>query len=201
MTAVHFSARMRWHSDDIRPADVLEDTFLALERAWRDAAQADEIRWFAREHMLRLKPIMGGSTATATANDLLKLVLNATTIANLAQNASSAPITTIDFALYTATPGFGGDMTTNEIAYTSYARASVARSAGALVVSGNAASPASNISFPVGTGGSATARFVACGYPGGGATKILFFGVASPNVLCGSGVTPILTTATTMTLT
>jgi hypothetical protein len=65
-------------------------------------------------------------------NDFLKLVLNATAIANIADNAASSPATNLYFSAHTASPGAGGDQTTNEVAYTSYARVAVARTTSAL---------------------------------------------------------------------
>ena len=47
-------------------------------------------------------------TATTTANNILKLYLNATAIANIADNAASSPNTNLYVALHTADPGAGG---------------------------------------------------------------------------------------------
>lgn len=55
-------------------------------------------------------------------NDWLLLIFNATAIANIADNAASAPLTNLYVSLHTADPGEAGDQTTNEAAYTSYAR-------------------------------------------------------------------------------
>ena len=63
-------------------------------------------------------------------NDLLKLIFNATAIANLADNAATSPLTNLSVALHTADPGEGGTQATNETAYTGYARVSVARTSG-----------------------------------------------------------------------
>ena len=133
-------------------------------------------------------------------NDLLKLIFNATSIANVAINATAAPITDIDVALHTATPDETGTMSTNEIAYTSYARVSVARTGAGWVVTNNSVSPAANIDFPAGTGGSGTATHFSVGKTGGGATTIFWYGTVTPNIVCGSGIIPRLTTATTITI-
>src|ERR1700675_3571021 len=88
--------------------------------------------------------------------DWLKLIFNATAIANLADNASGAPLTNLSVALHTADPGNGGNQTTNEATYTSYARVSVARTAGGWSITGTnpaSASPVATISFPACTGG------------------------------------------------
>lgn len=132
-------------------------------------------------------------------NDILKLVFNATAIANIADNAASSPLTDLFVALHTADPGEAGDQTTSEIAYTSYARVSVARTSGGWTVTGNSVSPVANISFPAGTGGSGTATHASVGTLTSGAGKILYKGTVTPNIVCGNGITPVLTTASTVT--
>lgn len=132
-------------------------------------------------------------------NDILKLVFNATAIANIADNAAASPLTNLFVALHTADPGEAGDQTTSEIAYTSYARVSVARTSGGWTVTGNSVSPVANISFPAGTGGSGTATHASVGTLTSGAGKILYKGTVTPNIVCGNGITPVLTTASTVT--
>lgn len=132
-------------------------------------------------------------------NDLLKLIFNATAIANLADNAAGSPLTNLQVSLHTADPGEAGDQTTSEIAYTSYARVAVARTTGGWTVTNNSVSPAANIDFPAGTGGSGTATHFAVGTASSGAGKLLYSGTVTPNIVTGNGVTPRLTTATTIT--
>jgi len=133
-------------------------------------------------------------------NDLLKLIFNATAIANVADNAATAPLTNLQYSLHTADPGEAGDQTTSEATYTSYARVAVARTSGGHTVTNNSVSPAVNIDFPAGTGGSGTATHFAVGSAASGTGKILFSGTVTPNIVTGSGVTPRLTTASTITL-
>lgn len=132
-------------------------------------------------------------------NDWLKMVFNATAIANIADNAASSPLTNLQVSLHTADPGEAGDQTTNEIAYTSYARVAVARTSGGWTVTANSVSPAANIDFPAGTGGSGTATYFGVGTASSGAGKLLYSGTVTPNIVCGNGVTPRLTTATAVT--
>lgn len=132
-------------------------------------------------------------------NDLLLLTFNATAIANIADNASASPLTNLYVSLHTADPGEAGDQTTNEATYTSYARVAVARTSGGWTVSGNSVSPVSNINFPAGTGGSGTVTHFAVGTAASGTGKILYSGTVTPNIVTGSGVTPVLTTATAIT--
>lgn len=132
-------------------------------------------------------------------NDLLKLIFNATAIANIADNAATSPLTNLYVSLHTADPGETGTEATNEIAYTSYARVAVARTSGGWTVTANSVSPAADIVFPAGTGGSGTATHAAVGVAASGATKILYKGAISPTIVCGNGITPRITTASTFT--
>lgn len=132
-------------------------------------------------------------------NDLLKLIFNATAIANIADNAASSPLTNLYVSLHTADPGEAGDQTTSEATYTSYARVAVARTTGGWTVSANSVSPVANISFPAGTGGSGTVTYFAVGTASSGTGKILYSGTVTPNIVTGNGITPVLTTSTAIT--
>jgi len=138
--------------------------------------------------------------ALTTENSILNLIFRATAWANYADNAAGTPETNILVALQTDDPTDTGTMSTNEVAYTSYARASVARSTGWTVASDGSTSPAAQIDFPTGTGGSGTADWFSTGKSGAGAQPILFSGTVAPAIICGTGVTPHLTVATTITL-
>jgi hypothetical protein len=144
---------------------------------------------------------MAISGATETA--ILALVFTAVAWANYADNAAASPQTNIAIALHTADPATGGNQATSEVAYTGYARASVARSASGWSISGigpASCSPVSNITFPAGTGGTGTVTNFSTGKTGGGTTPILWSGTVTPPISCGSGVTPVLTSATVITL-
>lgn len=132
-------------------------------------------------------------------NDLLKLIFNATAIGNIADNAASGPLTNLYVSLHTADPGEAGDQTTNEAAYTSYARVAVARTSGGWTVSANSVSPVANIDFPEATGGSETITHWAVGTASSGAGKLLYSGTVSPNIAVSTGVIPRLSTATAVT--
>jgi hypothetical protein len=135
----------------------------------------------------------------AYANSFLLLIFNATLFANVAQNATSSPITNIFAALHTADPGTSGDQTTNEIAYTSYARVAVVRTSSGWTVTANSVSPVASITFPAGTGGSGTASYFSLGSLTSGAGVRFYSGTVTPNIICGSGITPSLSTASTVT--
>lgn len=132
-------------------------------------------------------------------NDLLKLIFNGTAIANLADNAASSPLTSFSVALHTSDPGEAGTQSANEATYTSYARVSVARTSGGWTVTGSSVSPAADIVFPTCTGLTNTATHFSVGPTGGGATKILYSGTLTPNISISAGVTPKITTASTIT--
>lgn len=134
-------------------------------------------------------------------NDLLKLIFNATAIANIADNAASSPLTNLYVGLHTADPGEAGDQTTSEISYTGYARVAVARTSGGWTVSANSVSPVANIDFgamTAGTGGTVT--HAAIGTASSGAGKIIGSGTVTPNFAVANGSIPRLTTASTFTL-
>lgn len=141
---------------------------------------------------------MSFSDAAETA--IMALIFNATAWANMADNAGSTPQTNIAVALHTADPGESGTQSTSESAYTSYARVNVPRSNSGWTVTGNSVSPVSNIDFPAGTGGSGTITHFSAGKTGGGTSAIHMSGTVTPNVVSGNGVTPRLTTATTLTI-
>lgn len=132
-------------------------------------------------------------------NDLLKLIFNGTAIANLADNASSSPLTNLYVSLHTATPNIGGNQTTNEAAYTSYARVTIARTTGGWTVTGSSVSPVATISFPAATGGSETETFFAVGTALSGTGKVLYYGPLSPTIAVANGVTPQISTSSTIT--
>lgn len=134
------------------------------------------------------------------SNDLLKLIFNATAIANVADNAATSPLTNLFVSLHTADPTASGNQTSSEVTYTGYARVAVARTTGGWTASSaQSTSPVAAINFPTGTGGSGTATFWAIGTASSGTGKILYSGAISPSIVCGSGVTPQLTTASTVT--
>lgn len=142
------------------------------------------------------------SKSNSNENGMLLLYFNNTNFANIGDATGLRGSTTAGsfyVSLHTADPGEAGDQTTNEIGYTSYARVAVARSGAGWVVTGNSVSPAANITFPAGTGGSGTATHFGVGTALSGAGVLLYSGTITPSIVCGSGVTPVLSTATTIT--
>lgn len=132
-------------------------------------------------------------------NDLVKLIFNATAIANIADNAATSPLTNLYVGLHTADPGEAGTQATSEATYTSYARVAVARTSGGWTVTANSVSPAATISFPACTGGTNTITFFSIGVASSGATKLLYSGAVTPSMSVTTGVTPQLATSSTVT--
>lgn len=138
----------------------------------------------------------------AMENGMLLLFFNNTDFANIGDAGglqNSAAAGSFYFSLHTSDPGEAGDQTTNEIAYTNYARVAVARSGAGFTVTGNSVSPAAAVTFPAGAGGSGTATHFGLGTAAAGAGVLLYRGTVTPNIVCGNGVTPQLTTASAIT--
>ncbi len=134
-------------------------------------------------------------------NDILKLIFQAIAIANLADNAASSPLTSLYLSLHTADPGEAGSQTTNEIAYTGYARVAVLRSASGWTVTANSVSPLANIDFGKMTAGAGgTVTHAAVGTASSGTGKLLVSGTVTPNIVAANGVTPRIETTSTITI-
>lgn len=137
-------------------------------------------------------------------NALLKLIFNATAIANIADNASASPLTNLYWSLHTADPGDGGNQSTSETAYGSYARQAVARTTGGMTAAtAGSTSPVANIVFPAATSPAlptvSSITYAGIGVASAGATNLLYSGPVTPNINVSTGVQPILTTASTIT--
>jgi len=126
-------------------------------------------------------------------NDLLLLIFNNTAAALIGDASGLQPSATagsLYVSLHTADPGEAGTQTTNECAYTSYARVAVARSGAGWTVSGNAVTNAALVQFPQCTGGSETATCFAIGTASSGTGKVLYRGALSASLAISSGIQP-----------
>jgi hypothetical protein len=125
---------------------------------------------------------------------ILEHILNNADIANIGDAAGllgSAADGSLYLSLHTSSAGDAGDQTTNEIAYTSYARVAVARTGAVWTVTGPSAVLASPpAEFPAGSGGSGTATHFGLGTASSGAGVLLYHGAITPSIVCGDGVTP-----------
>lgn len=137
--------------------------------------------------------------------ELLECVFNGAAITNI---CSTGGTTSLWVSLHTADPGEAGS-TANEGGYAQYARTQTDRSTASngWSATSNATtdpasvSPVGDISFPQETATS-TGTFTHAGvWPSSNATStaMLYSGTISPNINFGQNVTPILTTAGTIT--
>lgn len=145
------------------------------------------------------------------SGSLLKLVFQGNTIATIADNSagiSTAASTALWCALHTAQPSSDAQ-TGNEAAYGGYARTSIARTTAGTAFSFTAASsagvtsklnPSAVIAFPAATSGSETETFFSIGKSSVGTGQIYWSGSLSPTIAVSAGVTPRLTTGSTIVL-
>lgn len=135
-------------------------------------------------------------------NELLAHIFTNAAITNIGDAGGLLPSATagsLYYALHTADPGEGGDQTTNECTYTGYARQGKARNGTNFSISGNTVNPGAEVEFAVATAGSETATHFSIGVAASGASKILYSGIVTPNIVITTGVIPRLTTATAIT--
>lgn len=124
---------------------------------------------------------------------LLALVFNNDNAANIGDATGlrgSSTAGSLYVSLHTGDPGEAGSQTTNECAYTSYARVAVARSGAGWTVSGNAVTNAALVQFPQCTGSSETATYFGIGTASSGAGVLLYKGALSASLAISSGIQP-----------
>jgi hypothetical protein len=139
------------------------------------------------------------SKSNALENSILKLLFNATAIADVAENDTTSPLANVRVSLHTSDPGEGGSQSTNETTYGAYVRVSVARTTTGWVVTNNSVSPGATISFAQATSGTATITHFGVGTATSGAGVLWYKGTVTPNISVSAGVTPQLTTASAIT--
>ena len=126
-------------------------------------------------------------------NDLLQLIFNNVDIADIGDASglqNSATAGSLYVALHTADPGEGGNATTSESAYGSYARQAVARSGAGWTVTNNQAQNAALIQFPECSSGSETITHVSITTASSGSSKILYSGALNASRSVSSGIQP-----------
>jgi len=137
------------------------------------------------------------------ASAILKLLLNGTTITNIAENATTTPSTGFWIAAHETDPGSTGTQDIGETAYTGYGRVYIDRTSTAWSVSATAgnASPTAAITFGTATTTSTgTLTYASIGLSSSGATDIVAYGAISPTINYGQNVIPQLTTGSSFTL-
>lgn len=130
------------------------------------------------------------SKSNVFENDFLRLIFNATAIANIADNAGSGPLANLYVSLHTGNVGEAGNQETSEATYTGYARVAVARSGAGWTVTNNEAVNAAAIVFPECTGGSNTITHFAVGTAASGAGKVLYYGTLDASLAVSNGIEP-----------
>lgn len=128
--------------------------------------------------------------STTFSNDFVALLFRAAAIANIADNASVAPITDLHISLHTADPGIGGSQLTNETSYTNYARVAVVRTAGGWDVAAGVADNAAQIQFPQCGVTGATITHVGIGTSPSGAGKMLYTGALNSSLAVANLIQP-----------
>lgn len=135
-------------------------------------------------------------------NDLMLLLFNNTNIANIGDATGlrgSSTAGSLYISLHTSDPGEAGNQSTNECAYTGYARKAVARSGSGFTVTGNSVSPVADITFDEATAGSETVTHFGIGTDLAGSGKLLYSGTFTPNQAVTTGVAPKLKSTSTIT--
>jgi len=122
------------------------------------------------------------SASNTTENDLALYIFDSTAPA-WAGNS--------DFyvRLHSSDPGEAGTAITNEIAYTGYDGVAVSRTTG-FSISGNTASNAALVQFPLCSGGSATAAYFSVCTTQNGAGQIIVSGALSSSLSISNGIQP-----------
>lgn len=139
------------------------------------------------------------SKAAQYEDDVLAVLFTATALATVFQNHVTSPIVSIFVAL---TVGDGADsdsQTTNEATYGGYVRVAVVRTTGGWTVAAGSCSPDANIDFVEATSGVETVDFCTFGRLTSGVGQVFYQGTVTPNISVVTGVTPRLTTASTIT--
>ena len=137
-------------------------------------------------------------------NAILNLIFNGnvqnyTGWGSLVANAPSSAAN-LYVSLHTAALTASATQNTNEAAYVGYQRVAVARSSSGWVINGSSVSPASpGILFPAATGGNEIEVAFAIGTEPTGAGMILYYGTINPTIAVSLGITPELTSASTIT--
>lgn len=139
------------------------------------------------------------SFGNSAENDFMKLLFNATTWNDIAENDTSSPTANISVALHTGDPGEAGSQLTSEAAYTGYARLNIARTSGGWTVTANSVSPAANIDFgecTAAAGGPITHWSVGTSV----SNYLIGSGTVTPNITMAVGVIPRIKTTSTITI-
>ena len=133
------------------------------------------------------------SASDAFESDILKMVFNNTSIANIGDVTGvvgSTGVGSLFIGLHTADPLDAGNQSTNEATYTGYARVAVARTGAAWSVTGTSPTQVANlaaVTFAPCTAGSNTITHFSVGYQTSGANKIVVSGALTNSLAVSNG--------------
>lgn len=130
------------------------------------------------------------NAAEAALLDLLFQNIDWANVGDAAGLQNSAAAGSFYVSLHTADPGEAGSQTTSEIAYGSYARVAVARSAGGWSRSVSTVSNTALVQFPQCSSGSGTATHFGIGTDPSGAGNLLLKGPLSSSLAISTGIQP-----------
>lgn len=133
------------------------------------------------------------SVSATFGDDLLNLIFNNVAAANVGDASGLQPSATtgdLYIALHTADPTSSGNQSSNEAAYTGYARVVVARTSSGWTVSGLSVTNTGSVTFGACTAGSETETHFSIGTASTGTGEILLYGALTSSVAVSSGITP-----------
>ncbi|MCX7041112.1 MAG: hypothetical protein NT117_00165 [Gammaproteobacteria bacterium] len=133
------------------------------------------------------------SATNALETLILQLLFENANAANIGDATGLRGSTTpgsFHIALHTSDPGEAGSQTTNEIAYTGYARVAVARSTAGWTVTGDTVANDAAVTFGACTAGSGTATHFSIGSDASGAGNLFLSGALTASLAISAGITP-----------
>lgn len=133
------------------------------------------------------------SLTNAAEQSLLDLLFLNTDWANIGDAGglqNSAAAGNFYISLHSVDPGEAGSQTTSEVAYTSYARVAVARTAGGWTRTGSSMANTALVQFPQCTGSTATATHFGVGTDSSGAGNLIMKGALTSSLSISNGIQP-----------
>ena len=131
--------------------------------------------------------------SNSAENNLMKLLFENTNWANVGDATGlrgSSTAGSFYVALYTSDPGEAGTATTNETAYTDYARVAVARSTAGWTVTNDTVANDAAVTFPVCGVSGATITHFGLVETSSGAGELYISGALTAPLAVSAGVTP-----------
>lgn len=130
------------------------------------------------------------NAAEANLLNLLFLNIDWANIGDAGGLQNSAAAGSFYISLHTADPGEGGNQSTSETAYTSYARVAVARTGGGWTLTSQTISNTALVQFPQCTGGSSTVSYFGIGTDLSGNGNLIMSGALTSPLSVSNGIQP-----------